>query len=101
MHPISVRDIDAKLADLVVSPQVVGCVLSFFENQSFQVGTYTVVFEEVAIPSGVLQGTMIGPPPFLAKVIDLSRGLNLFCQMFADDMKIGGRCEDVLSTQLD
>lgn len=85
------RVVCAKLESLGVHPKVTAWTTSFLANRSLRVKLESSLSAEVPAPSGVPQGSVIGPLLFLVMVNDLPEVVNQFCLLFADDTKIGGR----------
>ncbi|EYB97875.1 hypothetical protein Y032_0136g1974 [Ancylostoma ceylanicum] len=87
---------------------ITGCLLEFiksFLNNRYQKvyinGSYS---ESYATPSGVPQGTCLGPLMFLLYINDLPNALppNVTCSMYADDCKIYSiNCYEAMQPALD
>ena len=77
-----------KLENLQVHPAVIGWIRSFLEERTFQVRVDGSLSEPTAAPSGVPQGSVLGPLLFLAYINDLPRELGCFTVIFADDVKL-------------
>ncbi len=78
-----------KLRALGFRDDCVEWVRTFLENRTFRVSVEGEVSEWTAAPSGVPQGSILGPILFMAYINDLPEVLRSFSFLFADDLKIG------------
>jgi len=74
-----------KLHRLGVDQQTVGWIASFLRDRSQRVVLGGETSEEVAVLSGVPQGSVLGPALFLCYINDLPDGLSSEVRLFADD----------------
>ncbi len=63
-------------------------IQAFLRDRSFRVAVNGCVSESKSAQSGVQQGTVLGPIPFLIYVNDLSDLLQEKLLLFADDVKL-------------
>ncbi len=77
-----------KLRALGFRDDCVEWVRSFLENRTFRVSLEGEVSEWAAAPSGVPQGSVLGPIRFVAYINDLPEVLRSISYLFADDLKI-------------
>jgi hypothetical protein len=77
-----------KLSNLQIHPAVLGWIRAFLAERTFRVRVDGALSAPTPAPSGVPQGSVLGPLLFLAYINDLPEELGCFCVIFADDVKL-------------
>lgn len=80
-HDILLR----KLAETKIDRRVLSWIKEFLTGRSQKVKVGNEYSDEIAVTSGVPQGSVIGPLLFLALINDLPNGIQSDCRLFADD----------------
>jgi len=91
-----------KLQAHKISPTLLSWIADFLTDRTFHVQVRGAASRLGKVPSGVPQGSVLGPLLFLVYVNDLSRDLECPCYLFADDIKVlGNPAHDALQRDLD
>jgi len=79
-----------RLKEIGINMYYIRWIEDYLEGREQRVVVRGEYSEWVEISSGVPQGSVLGPLLFMVYVNNITRGINNFSNMFADDMKIVG-----------
>lgn len=82
------------MAELKISSSLVGIISSYLSGRTFRVRVHTSLSSSHPIPSGVPQGSLLGPDLFLIYASDIPRTQGTDIAMYADDTAIYASCRD-------
>lgn len=77
-----------KLCNFGLTPSYVKIFRSYLENRTFRVKSGNFFSSDHAIPSGVPQGSNLGPLLFVLFIDDIKHVISSRYELFADDLKI-------------
>ena len=85
-----------------IHPDIVKWLGQFLKDRTFQVRVGNALSSNRSITSGVPQGGVLSPILFniyTCELPKLIRGFGIGCKMFADDLKIYGKSDDLSCQQ--
>ena len=77
-----------KLGRLGIKPPLIDWITSYLENRHFKVRVNFTLSQAMECPSGVPQGSILGPLLFLIYINDLPQQVSSDLLLFADDVKL-------------
>jgi len=88
---VSHTKLPSKLSAYGITGNLYNWISSFLLNRTQQTRVGSALSNTFNLPSGVVQGSVVGPQLFVLFINDVSKILNdahCYCQLYADDLKL-------------
>lgn len=92
-----------KMENFGISTNIINIVKDFLSDRTMKIKVGSAFSKSQHVPSGVPQGSVLGPLLFLIFINDLPNSIKSFVELFADDVKllVGPCMQDIVQTDLD